>query len=104
MSLSGASGLSFEVQGVRVGLLCAQLEQPDFGAFYRTPKPKFFIFEQDDVSLLLGTNRWLDFAARLQDGAGPAAVIRVTGDHQGMLTRPASIAQGILQAATAPLL
>ncbi len=89
---------------MRVGVLCAQLEQPDFGAFYRTPKPKFFIFEQDDVSLLLGTNRWLDFAARLQDGAGPAAVIRVTGDHQGMLTRPASIAQGILQAATAPLL
>ena len=83
--------------------MCAQLEFLDFSAFYSTPKPKFFIFEQDDVSLLLGTNRWLDFAARLQDGAGLATVITVTGDHQGMLTRPASIAQGILQAAMALL-
>ncbi|CAL8463647.1 g3181 [Coccomyxa elongata] len=80
-----------------------QLEYLDFTAFYSTPKPKFFIFEQDDVSLLLGTNRWLDFAARLSDGVGPAAVFKVTGDHQGMLTRPSSIAHGILEAATAPL-
>ena len=55
------------------------------------------------MSLLLGTNRWLDFAARLEDRAGPATVITVTGDHQGMLTRPVSIAQGIIQAATAPI-
>ena len=54
------------------------------------------------MSLLLGTMRWLDFAARLEDGVGPATVITVTGDHQGMLTRPVSIAQGIIQAATAP--
>lgn len=60
---------------------CEQLEYLDFTAFYSTLKPKFFIFEQDDVSLLLGTNRWLDFAARLSDGVGPAAVIKVTGDH-----------------------
>lgn len=30
-------------------------------------------------------------------------VMKVTGDHQGMLTRPSSIAHGILEAATAPL-
>ena len=33
-----------------------------------------------------------------------AAVLQIRGDHQGMLTRPQSIAQGILQAATAPLI
>lgn len=56
---------------------CEQLEFPDFTAFYSTPMPKYFIFEQDDVSLLLGTNRWLDFATRLSDGVGPASVIKV---------------------------
>jgi hypothetical protein len=30
-------------------------------------------------------------------------VIKVPGDHQGMLTRPADIARGIIEAATAVL-
>ena len=83
-----------------------QLEYPDFTAFYNTPMPKVFIFEEDDVSLLIGKNRWLDFAARLREannGIGNSTVIAVHGDHQGMLTRPVSIAEGILEAAILPL-
>lgn len=57
-----------------------QLEYPDFTAFYETPMPKFFIFEEDDVSLLTGTNRWMDFANRLAEannGLGVAQTIKV---------------------------
>lgn len=59
------------------------------------------------MSLLIGTNHWMDFAKRLEDGnnggigGNAPTVIKVTGDHQGMLTRPQAIAQGILQAAMA---
>ena len=84
-----------------------QYEYPDFGPYYSTPKPKFYIFEQDDVSLLIGSNHWLDFAARLSDACNgavcgtAATVIKVPGDHQGMLTRPEAIAGAIMQAAQA---
>ena len=43
--------------------------------------PKFFLFEEDDVSLLTGNNaRWLDFAGRLSEannGIGMAQTIKV---------------------------
>lgn len=44
--------------------------------------PKFFLFEEDDVSLLSGNNAlWLDFAGRLTEannGQGTAQTIKVT--------------------------
>lgn len=61
--------------------VAGQLEYPDFTAFYEQPMPKFFLFEEDDVSLLMGNNdRWLDFANRLQEannGQGVAQTIKV---------------------------
>lgn len=109
-----ANALSLPLQASRCSVsdeqlwvvVLTQLEYPDFTAFYTTPMPKFFIFEEDDVSLLLGNNRWLDFADRLREannGVGNSTVIAVHGDHQGMLTRPASIAAGIVEAAILPL-
>jgi len=61
---------------------CLQLEYLDFTAFYELPMPKFFLFEEDDVSLLSGNNAlWLDFAGRLveaNNGQGIAQTIKVT--------------------------
>ena len=58
-----------------------QLEYLDFTAFYELPMPKFFLFEEDDVSLLTNNNdRWLDFAGRLSEannGIGMAQTIKV---------------------------
>ncbi len=62
-----------------------QLEYLDFTAFYDLPMPKFFLFEEDDVSLLSGNNaRWLDFADRLleaNNGIGMAQTIKVRTPH-----------------------
>lgn len=62
-------------------LPCLQLEYLDFTAFYELPMPKFFLFEEDDVSLLSGNNAlWLDFAARLveaNNGQGVAQTMKV---------------------------
>ena len=58
-----------------------QLEYLDFTEFYDLPMPKFFLWEEDDVSLLSGSNaRWLDFADRLSvanNGYGMAQTIKV---------------------------